>query len=174
MIGGRRWRHILKARRHVVGGSCAPPSREVSADIPISDRTRIDTTAISDNVPICHITPDGEKLDGPIGEEVPTEGLTDDEVFTRKTEPFLDARVERVLKEVTIGNGLTPEERLQAEALIRKYADCFALSVSEVHAVEGAVHKLNIPASTEFPKHVHQRPLTPPQKQFFHKKIEEM
>ena len=58
--------------------------------------------------------------------------------------------------------------------LSREFADCFALSVSEVTQVPGAVHHLNIPTNAKFSTKVQQRPLTPPQRQYLNKKIDEM
>ncbi len=84
------------------------------------------------------------------------------------------ARVERVLKEVEIGTDLSEDEHLRVIALIRKYADCFALSVGEVLPVPGVIHRLNIPNGHIFPKHVHQRRLTPPQREYLSSKIDEM
>ena len=65
-------------------------------------------------------------------------------------------------------------EREAVHALVEEYADIFAFSVNEVFTVEGAVHRLNIPVDTKFSKKVHQRPLTPPQWQYLHVKIDEM
>ncbi|KAE9387340.1 hypothetical protein BT96DRAFT_766500, partial [Gymnopus androsaceus JB14] len=83
-------------------------------------------------------------------------------------------RVEEVLRQVKIGNQLTLEQKLRATALIREYADCFALSVGEVCQIPGATHKLNIPKDATFRKKVHQKPLTPPQKEYMHGKIDEL
>lgn len=73
-----------------------------------------------------------------------------------------------------IGPDLTEDQRNTVQQTIKEYADCFALSVSEVHPVEGAVHKLNIPNDATFPKTVHQRPLTPPQREYLNMKVQEM
>ena len=87
---------------------------------------------------------------------------------------FRKERVDAIMKLIKIGDDLTPDQRQRVQALLRSYADCFALSVSEVRPVEGAVHRLNIPENTTFSKKVHQRPLTPPQKEYLHSKIDEM
>ncbi|TEB28852.1 hypothetical protein FA13DRAFT_1580987, partial [Coprinellus micaceus] len=94
--------------------------------------------------------------------------------FCRKDNPFAKERVEEVLQQVQIGDDLTAAQREEVKALVAEYADCFALSVSEVFPVEGAVHKLDIPEGATFSKKVRQRPLTPPQKKYLHGKIEEM
>jgi hypothetical protein len=98
----------------------------------------------------------------------------DKSLFTRKTKPFKDERVEAVLAEVTIGEDLDDKQRVSVVELIREFADCFALSLSEVTIVEGAAHKLNIPEGTTFKTKVHQRPLTGPQKEYFNGVLDKM
>lgn len=99
-----------------------------------------------------------------------------DDVYTRKKPagPFNPKRVERVLREVKIGSDLTEEERQEVEALLKEFADVFALSVNEVHLVDGATHKLNIDPNIKFKLKVHQKHLSPPQTQYLHEKIDEM
>jgi hypothetical protein len=48
------------------------------------------------------------------------------------------------VKEVTIGPDITQEQREIVQKLLEEYADCFALSIKEVNAIPGTVHKLNI------------------------------
>ncbi|KAF8988898.1 hypothetical protein BDZ89DRAFT_883140, partial [Hymenopellis radicata] len=60
------------------------------------------------------------------------------------------------------------------DELLCSYADCLALSMSEVLPIDDAIHKLNIPEGTTFLKKFHQRPLTPPQRQYLHSKVDEM
>jgi len=60
------------------------------------------------------------------------------------------------------------------KALIAEFADVFALSVSEVKQVKGAVHKLNIEPNAKFSTKVHQKPLTPPQRRYLHEKLQAM
>ena len=69
---------------------------------------------------------------------------------------------------------LSGEERAQVRELITEFADVFALSVSEVTQVDGAVHRLNIEPDTKFSTKVHQKPLTPPQQQYLHEKLQAM
>lgn len=57
---------------------------------------------------------------------------------------------------------------------LREYTDCFALSISEVHAVPGAIHKVDIPAGKTFNTKVHQQPLTPPQRTYFNSVLDQM
>jgi hypothetical protein len=54
------------------------------------------------------------------------------------------------------------------------FADVFALSVSKVKQVEGAVHRLNIEPDTKFSTKVHQKPLMPPQCRYLHEKLQAM
>ncbi|KAG2154753.1 hypothetical protein DEU56DRAFT_689372, partial [Suillus clintonianus] len=95
-------------------------------------------------------------------------------IFTRATDPMNPARVAYIVKAVQYGKELAPEEREQVEALVTRYADIFACSLSEVFHVPGAQHRLNIPEGTTFSLRVHQRALTPPQAQFLHGRIDEM
>ncbi|KDR76750.1 hypothetical protein GALMADRAFT_67177, partial [Galerina marginata CBS 339.88] len=95
-------------------------------------------------------------------------------ILTRRTEPFLPARVDAVMEEITIGNDLSPEERGKVEGVLREFADCFALSMSEVTPVEGAAHKLNIPEGSTFRTKVNQRPLSVPQREYFNGVIDKM
>jgi len=98
----------------------------------------------------------------------------DKSVFTRKSKPFKDERVEAVLAEIKIGEDLNEEQRVSVVTVLREFADCFALSLSEVTVVNGAVHKLNIPEGTKFKTKVHQRPLTKPQKEYFNGVLDKM
>ena len=98
-------------------------------------------------------------------------------IFTRNVGErgaFRKERVDAIMKMVKIGDDLTLEQRKRVEELLRSHADCFALSVSEVQTVEGAVHRLNVPENAVFSKKVNQRPLTPPQKEYLNSKIDEM
>ncbi|EIW61863.1 uncharacterized protein TRAVEDRAFT_93877, partial [Trametes versicolor FP-101664 SS1] len=94
--------------------------------------------------------------------------------YTRTTEPFKKERVQAIVDAVQIGDDLSAEERARVQQLIREYADCFALSIKEVTPIPGAVHTLNVPPDATFSKRVHQKPLTPPQRAYVHKKIDEL
>jgi hypothetical protein len=95
-------------------------------------------------------------------------------LLTRKTDPHNPERVKAILAEVTIGDDLTPAQREQVQKVIADFAECFALSMSEVTPVEGASHRLDIPRDTQFRTKVHQRPQSPPQKEFFNEVIDKM
>ena len=95
-------------------------------------------------------------------------------VYTRHTDPFKPEHVARITSEVTIGPDTTPDERREVENLITEFTDCFALAMSEVNTVPGAVHKLNIPPETKFRTRIGQRSLNPAQKEYLHTKVDEM
>ncbi|KAI0342576.1 hypothetical protein BDW22DRAFT_1295757, partial [Trametopsis cervina] len=94
--------------------------------------------------------------------------------FSRHSAPFAPLRVAAILDAVKIGADLTADEVTAVRDLIAEYADCFALSLGEVTAVPGAVHSLSIPADAVFSTKVHQKSLTPPQKAFLNKRIDEL
>ncbi|KAF8235634.1 hypothetical protein L208DRAFT_1214541, partial [Tricholoma matsutake] len=98
----------------------------------------------------------------------------DKNLFTRKNDPFQLARVAEVLRQVKIGEDLTMEQRAAVKDLVAEWADVFALSVSKVFPVENVVHTLDIPADATFLRKIHQKPLTPPQQQYMHAKIDKM
>src|ERR1700676_4742173 len=99
----------------------------------------------------------------------------DHSLFTRHTTPFNPMRVAEILRLVAVGPDLTDEQTTKAKNLISEFADCFALSVSEVSAIPGATHKINIPTGTTFPRKItHQRPLTEPQSKYLSKAIDEV
>lgn len=83
-------------------------------------------------------------------------------------------RVDKIVEEVRLGDDLTERERDRVMELLREFADCFALSLGEVNAVTGAVHKLDIPEGAEFSTRVGSKKLTPAQRQFGDAKFDEM
>ncbi|KAJ7113525.1 hypothetical protein C8R44DRAFT_631037, partial [Mycena epipterygia] len=95
-------------------------------------------------------------------------------VYTRATDPFNPARVAEVLRLVQLGPDLTEEQRLEVRALVESYADIFALAVSEVCPVKGAVYAPKIPMDHKFSTKVHQRPVTQPQAEYLHQQVEVM
>lgn len=145
------------------------PTREVSAP-PIA------TTTPSPANPVYN-------LDAPIiapfqGKDpqdifVPSNNPTKD-TFTRTSDPQNPARLKMLLNQIGIRSDLTPTEKSTVTQLIIEFADCFALSMGEVIPVTGAVHHLNIPENAVFSRKVRQRPLTPAQRPWFHKKLDEM
>ena len=95
-------------------------------------------------------------------------------IFTRETEPFLPACVARILELVQIGEDVTETQRSEIKQLIAEFADCFALSLSEVNLIPGAVHKLDIPEGTTFRTKIPQRSFNPDQRAFMAAKVQEM
>jgi hypothetical protein len=167
-------------RRHSEGDTATPPVREVSSrDTHIGN----DNTNTVDKVlaepgptPICVVSEDAPETNPDYTAEIPTEELTsdNDNIFTRGTDPFKPARVEEIRRLVKIGDDLTDHERSQVQSLVTEFADVFALSVSEVTQVEGAVHRLNIDPNAKFSTKVHQKLLTPPQRKYLHEKLQAM
>lgn len=125
---------------------------------------------------ICTITEDDQHMDEEeLSAEINVETAREDtNLFTRRTHPYKPERVAEVLRLVTIGNDLNKDEQLKVRHLISSFADIFALSVHEVYQVEGAIHRLDIAPNTTFSKKVHQKPLTPPQRQYLYKSINTM
>ncbi|KAJ6479553.1 hypothetical protein C8R47DRAFT_983338, partial [Mycena vitilis] len=95
-------------------------------------------------------------------------------LYTRATDPFNPARVAEVKRLVQLGPDLTQTQRSEVQALIGSYADIFALAVSEVCPVKGAVYAPKIPADHIFSTKVHQRPLTTPQAGYLHEQADLM
>jgi hypothetical protein len=95
-------------------------------------------------------------------------------ILTRKTNPHNPQRVMTLLAEATIGSDLSVEQIQKVRNMIAKYAECFALSLSEVTPVEGAAHRLDIPRDKQFRTKVSQRPQTPPQREFLNSVIDKM
>ena len=95
-------------------------------------------------------------------------------LLTRKTQPHNPARVEAILAEITLGQDLTLSQREAVRQLIAEFAECFALSMSEVTTVEGASLRLDIPRDKKFRTKISQRPQSPPQKEFFNEVINKM
>ena len=95
-------------------------------------------------------------------------------LLTRKTDPHNPAWVEVILAEITLGPDLTSTQWESVHQLISEYAGCFTLSMSEVTTVEGATLPLDIPRDKQFRTKIHQRPQSPPQKEFFNGVINKM
>jgi len=95
-------------------------------------------------------------------------------IFTCSTEPNKPQHVQKILKLITIRDDLTASERDAVKTLIIEFADCFALSVSEVKAVKNGEHKLDIKPGTTFSTKVANRPFSPLQKAYFNKVLDEL
>lgn len=95
-------------------------------------------------------------------------------LFTRFTDPRKKERVAEILRQVTVGPDLNEEERNKVTSFLTEWADVFALSVSEVKQVDGAVLHLDIPSEAKFSTKVNQKPLMPPQRKYLHESIDKM
>lgn len=58
--------------------------------------------------------------------------------------------------------------------MISEFADCFALSVSEVKVVKNGKHKLNIKPGVKFSTKTTNRPFSPSQRAYFNKVLDEL
>jgi hypothetical protein len=101
---------------------------------------------------------------------------SDPSILTRKTDPFRPVRVDAIMAKLKIGADLSPTEHARLEEVLRSFANCFALSMSEVIAVDGAEHKLNIPncADAKFRTNPRQCPLSTPQRVYLNNVIDKM
>ncbi|KAJ6528814.1 hypothetical protein B0H19DRAFT_968713, partial [Mycena capillaripes] len=116
----------------------------------------------------------GFSRDDPGVEQPEPAGDVDKSLFTRKTDPRDSRRMAEVKRRITVGKDLSATKRKQVDTLLDEFVDVFGLSMSEVHAVPGAEHRLDVPAGTTFKTKVNQRPLSPPQRVFFKKVLDEM
>ena len=76
-----------------------------------------------------------------------TEGI--DTIQMWSSQLFKPEYVAHIVKEVMIGDDLSDQQCTQVQDLICEFTDCFELSMKEVNAIPGAVHKLNIPEGTK-------------------------
>ena len=65
-------------------------------------------------------------------------------------------------------------QRDEVKQLIAEFADCFALCLSEVNLIPGAIHKLYIPEGSTFRTKIPQRSFNPDQRTFMAAKVQEM
>jgi len=103
-----------------------------------------------------------------------TDTPSEDLLYTHHTEPFQPACVAKILNLVQIGDDVTAGQHEEIRQLIAEFADCFALSLTEVNLIPGTVHKLNIPADTTFHTKLPQCSFNPDQQAFMEVKVEEM
>ena len=173
----------------IVPGNLKSPSREVFSNFPQNSLTH----------PVLALPVEVNEAHDPVGEpEAPWTNVwkvkvqdqpndsdpgtkqsdvninADTSIFTQKSDAFMKAHVDTVVTAIHIGDDLSPEEVTIVQNLIKEYTDCFALSMSEVHHVPGAVHKINIPKDKVFNTKVHQWPLTPPQCTYFNGILDQM
>jgi len=100
--------------------------------------------------------------------------LPEEAIFTCQTEPFLPACVAKILDLVQIGEDVTEVQCNEVKQLIVEFADCFALLLTKVNLIPGAVHKLNIPEDATFRTKIPQCSFNPDQCSFMVAKVQEM
>ena len=127
-----------------------------------------------------HVVTDNPQVSPPASRDttgdvlLPTPPVSHDEIFTRLTEkgPFYPPRVNTILDTVQIG-AISPDESIKVRALLREFADIFALSVKEVKPISTTKYRLNIPDGATFAVKANQRPLNQAQKEFYFPKLTE-
>jgi hypothetical protein len=154
-------------------GAQSTPQPSPPTPIPLSDISNNSDPAQDHGGYIWNIDTTTPNINASTEQKIMTNNLNK-EVFTRRLDPFKVKHVNAVLSEVTIGNDLTQEQHVSIEAVLCKFADCFALSMSKVMVVAGATHKLNVPDGTKFKTKVNQRPLSGPQKEYFNTILDKM
>ena len=181
---------LASVKRETETGEMRSPSREVSMillkskdDKSIEVQTHIESKQSDEALgepktqwmDVWKVEIDNLSSDPDPGTAQPEVDLREDTtLFTRMTKPFASCRVNAVLESITIGDDLSPDQRTIVESLLKEYADCFTLSMGEVHIVPGAIHKINILEGKTFNTKVHQRPLTPPQREYLNGVIDKM
>lgn len=84
-------------------------------------------------------------------------------ILTMQTDPWKPECVVKILKEVTLGWDISGTECSAVQAIVTKFTDCFALTIKQVNAIPGTVHKLNIPEGTTFRMKIPPRSYNPDQ-----------
>ena len=95
-------------------------------------------------------------------------------LFTQEGDPHKPEHVKKIIQEVMIGPDITDEQHQTIHKLLEEYVDCFALSIKEVNAIPGAVHKLKIPEGATFRTKIPPRSYNPNQQAFMNAKVDEM
>ncbi|KAG6852193.1 hypothetical protein C0991_002173 [Blastosporella zonata] len=99
---------------------------------------------------------------------------TNSSLFTRKSDPFKPARIMEIPRLVQVGTDLLEGKHRQVLDMVMEYVDVFAMSVSKVKHVKRATHTLHIKPTATFSTKVHKKPLTPAQKEYLNKSIDDM
>jgi hypothetical protein len=168
----------MKKRKDLKGSEETLPLREVQTEPCDNNVHMTDIALIGDTEPDRVATAQVDEPrddDTESATEIDIDILkTEDNLFTRLTDPWKEERVKEILKQVKIGPDLTEDEHNHVLKFIADWADIFALSVSEVKQVDNATHHLDIPPDTKFSIKVGQKPLTPPQKICLYESIDTM
>jgi hypothetical protein len=149
------------------------PQQPFSIEIPLTDDIPDSPESKTNKDNVWNINQEEHDNNAGTEQKILPSGL-DKTVFTWSSDPFNAVQVDAVLSELTIGNNIIEEQCISIDNLLQEFADCFALSMSEVTVVAGAMHKLNIPEGTTFKKKVNQHPLSMPQKEYFNGVLDKM
>jgi hypothetical protein len=150
----------VKQHEAIIGGSSEikPPLREVPNN---THRNTAKAHTDDQTHPVYVTTNETSKADP-------------ESVLTRDKDPQNPERVDRIMKEVTIGPDIMQEQCEIVQKLLEEYANCFTLSIKEVNAIPGAVHKLNIPKDATFWMKIPPRSYNPDQRAFVNGKVNKM
>jgi transposase InsO family protein len=98
----------------------------------------------------------------------------EDQAAREESDRFAPERKERIKAALTFGEDLSPEEKRRATELCLEYADVWALALSEVRAVDGIEHRLEVPAGTRLPTNprAQAKAMTEPQRDFFYQQVD--
>ncbi|KIM72773.1 hypothetical protein PILCRDRAFT_27483, partial [Piloderma croceum F 1598] len=92
-------------------------------------------------------------------------------IFTHTTATFKPEHIMEILQHIEIRSDLLPTEWIVVKETIKDFADIFALSISEVEHIPGALHKLHIPEGAIFNTKICQQYLSPPKAAYFSKSL---
>jgi transposase InsO family protein len=95
-------------------------------------------------------------------------------LFTRNSDPFKPERVAEIQRVIQMGSDISEDEERQVRDIIAEFADCFALSISEVNAVPGYKHKLEIPSDAILPTKIPLRTQNPTKRKYLNKQVDDM
>jgi hypothetical protein len=99
----------------------------------------------------------------------------DHSLFIQTMDPHNPWRIKEILEHMSISSDLTAEQHSKVVDLLTKFADWFALSISDVIPIPGTEHHIHILPNTIFPKKIpHQQQLTESQKSYLSNAINEL
>ena len=75
-------------------------------------------------------------------------------LFTQTTDPHNPRHIKEILKHMSIGPDLTTKQHDKVVNLLTEFADCFALSISEVIPIPGTKHHIHVLPDTTFLKKI--------------------
>ncbi len=156
-------------------GDLSSPLRGVLRINPDMDSLAADTNCTECVEPAvnCLNVEDGDNAEvGDVQPEI--DPYADKSLFTQETDPYNMCHVRAILDEITIGDDLTGDQRQTVVDFVTEFADCFALSMSEIRSVPDATHKIDIPKDHVFNTKVQQCLLTPIQGVWYNKVIDKM